>query len=179
MIYKFIDIPNHKLISDKVYDYILSDTKILADKVVWNWAFRWELLLAVPELKQALDLLNLEIDRIAIINTQPGSIGNIHIDYDTVPRMLWPIRNCVGSYTNFYNVDPTHVINHQGPKGDKSFHTKYPELAEKIDTLELIAPVIFKPWIAHEIVTNPLYTDSRISMTIRFKNNTDHVFPKD
>jgi hypothetical protein len=178
MIYKFIDIPNHQLISDKVYNYILS-TKILTDKVVWNWVFWWELISAVPELEQALDLLNLEIDRIAIINAQPSSTVNIHIDYDTVPRMLWPISNCQGSYTNFYNVDPNNLTEHQGPKGDKSLLVMHPELAEKIDTLELTAPVMFKPWIAHNIVTNPMYTESRISMTIRFKNNTDHVFPKD
>jgi len=178
MNYKFIDIPNYQLISDKVYNYMLS-TNILADKVVWNWVFRWELLLAVPELEQALDLLNLEIDRIAIINAQPSSTVNIHIDYDTVPRMLWPIRNCTGSYTNFYKVDSDNVMEHRGPKGDKSLLIKHPELAEKIDTLELVSPVMFKPWIAHDIVTNPLYTDPRISMTIRFKNDTGHVFSKD
>jgi hypothetical protein len=179
MIYKFIDISNHSLISDKVYKYILTKTRILESNVVWNWAFRWGMLEDIPELKHALEQLNLEASRIAIINSQPKSIGNIHIDYDTTPRILWPIKNCAGSYTKFYEVDRDNIIDHRGPNGDKSFHIKDTSLARHIDTVELTSPIMFKPWVAHNIVTNPEYNESRITMTIQFKNSIDHVFPKD
>jgi hypothetical protein len=179
MIYKFFDIPNYSLISDKVYSYILNKTDIISGNAIWNWTNLQEVLNEVPELKIALDNLELEIDRISIIKANPGATIRIHIDYDKAPRMLWPIRNCQGSYTKFFNVDPANIIEQRGVKNDIYYLITKPELAKQIDELELVAPVIFKPWIAHGVWTNPDCTGHRLTMTIKFKNSTEHVFPKD
>jgi hypothetical protein len=179
MIYKFIDIPGHSLISDKVYNYVLNNTDIITGNAIWNWTNQQEILGAVPELKIATDNLQLEIERISIIKAQPKSNIRIHIDYDREPRMLWPIRNCQGSYTKFFDVDPANVTEHRGVKNDIYYLIKSPETAQQIDSLELVSPIMFKPWIAHGVWTNPDCEESRLTMTIKFRNDTRHVFSKD
>jgi len=177
MIYKFIDIPNHADISDKIYNYIVSHTDIIAGKAIWNWANDKELILIVPELKTVLDTLGLEVERISIIKADPRENIRMHIDYDKEPRMLWPIRNCQGSYTKFFDVDPANIKEQRGIKNDIYYLILNPEIAPQIDSLELTAPVMFKPWIAHGVWSNPTFNEPRLTMTIKFKNNTDHVFP--
>jgi hypothetical protein len=179
MIYKFINIPDHSIISDKVYNYIISNTDIVTGNAIWNWTNYQTMLEAVPELKTAIDNLNLEIERISIIKANPKANIRIHIDYDKEPRMLWPIKNCQGSYTKFFNVDPANIVEQRGVKNDIYYLITKPELAEQIDSLELTSPVIFKPCVAHGVWTNPMYNEPRLTMTIKFKNSTDHVFPKD
>jgi hypothetical protein len=179
MIYKFIDISNHEAISSKIYDYILTKTDILLGKAIWNWANDKEIISLVPELKTALDNLNLEVERISVIKAEARANIRMHIDYDREPRLLWPIRNCQGSYTKFFNVDPANVIEQRGVKNDIYYLILKPETAVQIDSLELVAPVMFKPWVAHGVWTNPMCNEPRLTMTIKFKNNTDHVFPKD
>ena len=119
MNYKFIDIPNHEVISEKICYHVLNKTTVIKDAVMWSWINHSSLLADVPELLEVFKNLNLEVGRIAIINAPPKIVGNIHIDNDKTPRILWPIRNCQGSYTKFYDVDPDDIINHTGPKGDK------------------------------------------------------------
>jgi len=179
MIYKFLDIPGHEIISNKIYDYVVSQTDILTGHAIWNWTNSNEVVQLVPELKTALDNLQLDIERISIIKAQPKSTIRIHIDYDREPRMLWPIRNCQGSYTKFFNVDSSNIIEQRGVKNDIYYLITKPELAEQIDSLELVAPVMFKPWIAHGVWTDPECEEHRLTMTIKFKNDTSHVFPKD
>jgi hypothetical protein len=177
MIYKFLDIPNHSLISDKVYDYILNNTDIITGNAIWNWTNQTAVLEAVPELKIAIDNLQLEIERISIIKANPKTNIRIHIDYDKEPRALWPIKNCQGSFTKFFKVDPANIIERRGVKNDIYYLVLKPEIAEQLDSLELLSPVIFKPCVAHGVWTNPMYNEPRLTMTIKFKNSTDHVFP--
>jgi hypothetical protein len=179
MIYKFINIPEHEIISDKIYSYIQSSTDILTGTAIWNWANSQEILNLIPELKTALDRLQLEAERISIIKANPKTNIRMHIDYDREPRLLWPIRNCQGSYTKFFDVDPANVLEQRGVKNDIYYLILKPEIAQQIDSLELVAPAIFKPWIAHGVWTNQTCNEPRLTMTIKFKNNTDHVFPKD
>lgn len=177
MIYKFVNIPNCQLISDKMYSYIVDSTDILGGEAIWNWTNTEQVLRAVPELGKAITDLGLEIERISIIKTEPKANIRIHIDYDKEPRMLWPIRNCVGSFTNFFKVDPENIVEKRGVKNDIYYLILRPELAEQIDSLELVAPVIFKPWVAHGVWSNQEFNEPRLTMTIKFKNSTDHVFP--
>lgn len=179
MIYKFIDIPNYQIISDKMYDYIVNKTDILSGEAIWNWIDKDQVLNSIPELTEAMTNIGLEIERISVIKTKSKTNIRIHIDYDKEPRMLWPIKNCVGSFTNFFKVDPKNIVEKRGVKNDIYYLILHPELAEQIDSLELVAPAMFKPWIAHGVWSNQKYNDPRLTMTIKFKNNTDHVFPKD
>lgn len=179
MIYKFIDIPNYQLISDKMYDYIVNKTDILSGEAIWNWIDKEQVLNSIPELTEAMTDIGLEIERISVIKTEPKTNIRIHIDYDKEPRMLWPIKNCVGSFTNFFKVDAVNIVEKRGVKNDIYYLILHPELAEQIDSLELVSPVIFTPWIAHGVWSNQKYNEPRLTMTIKFKNSTDHVFSKD
>jgi len=179
MIYKFVNIPNYQFISNKMYSYIVNNTDIISGEAIWNWTNTEQVLRAVPELDKAITNLGLEIERISIIKTKPKTNIRIHIDYDKEPRMLWPISNCQGSYTKFFNVDPANIVEQRGVKNDIYYLITKPELAEQIDSLELVSPVIFKPCVAHGVWTNPTYDTPRLTMTIKFKNSTDHVFTAD
>ena len=184
MIYKFLDIPNYSLISNKIYDYVLTKTDIMTGDTVWNETNQQEILNEVPELKLVLDNLQLKVERhggeaIAIVKADPGIGIKIHMDYDTEPRILWPIRNCQGSYTKFFKVNPTNIIQ-QRRVVDGSIYNYLitdPESAKQIDSLELTAPVVFTPWIPHGVWCNPDCNEPRLTMTIKFNNNTD--FGKD
>ena len=162
-----------------MYSYIVNNTDIISGEAIWNWTNTEQVLTAVPELGKAITELGLEIERISVIKTNPKTNIRIHIDYDKEPRMLWPIKNCAGSFTNFFKVDPENIVEKRGVKNDIYYLILHPELAEQLDSLELIAPVMFKPWIAHGVWSNPDCNNHRLTMTIKFKNSTDHVFPKD
>ena len=179
MNYKPLDIPNFELISNKVFDYVQTNTDILLGDAFWNWTNAQQVLTLIPELRTTLDRLNLVVDQISIIKTKPRSNLRVHIDYDKEPRILWPIRNCQGSYTKFFDVDPSNILEQRGIKNDIYYLILDPEKATLIDTLELTQPVMFKPWIAHGVWTNPECDEPRLTMTIKFKNDTSHVFSKD
>jgi hypothetical protein len=173
MIYKFLDIPEYRSIADKVYAYIVNNTDIISTNAFWNWTNQQELLAQIPELKLALDNLHLEVQRISIVKVEPKQHIRIHIDWDKEPRILWPIRNCQGSHTKFFKIDPDNVIEQRGVKGDTYYLITRPELAEQIDSLELTAPVVFTPGVAHGVWPNPDYNEPRLTMTIKFKTDTD------
>jgi len=169
MIYEFIDIPEHEIISNKIYNYIVDKTDILSGTAIWNWVNTLEILELIPELKLSLENLNLEAQQISIIKANPRANLRIHIDYDREPRMLWPIRNCQGSYTKFFNVEKDNIQKQIGIKGDIYYLIMNPESAKQIDQLELTQPVIFDPSIPHGVWTNTKFDEPRISMTIKFK----------
>jgi len=179
MIYKFLNIPNHKSVSDQVYEYVLFKTRIMKANAIWNWANTQEILTTVPELKVALDQLNLEVQQISIVKAEPGSNIKMHIDYDQEPRALWPIKNTLGSYTKFFDVDTKNIVEQRGPMGDIYYEILNTDQATQIDSLELLAPVMFKPWIAHGIWSNPECAEPRLTMTIKFKNVANYVFSED
>lgn len=176
MIYQLLNIPGHDTIAEKVYKYVLSNTNIMQVDAIWNWANTRELLTLVPELKTALDLVNLQVEQISIVKANPGSNIKMHIDYDKEPRILWPIRNTRGSYTKFFKVDQQNILEQRGPRGDTYYEILNTESAEQLASLELLAPVMFKPWIAHGVWSNPRCTEPRLTMTIKLKNANDYVF---
>jgi len=172
MIYKFIDIPGYELISDKIYDYIVSKTDVIkspAEFGSWNRVNTNEMLELIPEIQTVLHNFDLEAERITIIKINPHVNLPIHIDSDRHPRMLWPVRNCQGSYTKFFNVDKNNIVTKVGAKGDVYNLILNPESAVQIDQLELTQPVIFDPTIPHGVWTNPEFDGYRLTMTIKFK----------
>lgn len=174
-LYKHLQVPHHKLISEKLYWYIKDCTPILEEKQFWNDLSVEDVLIAVPELKEYVDSQNLEIAQISAIYVEPNAGDNIHIDFNTDIRILWPVNNCEGSYTRFFDIDPKQVQIRRLPNGIwyKRISQKppYTQLGE----LELTSPVLFNPGIAHAIFTNPTCSNPRLTVTIKFTTSIDYL----
>ena len=176
MIYKFIDIENYELISEKVYKFVVEKTPIMQENAVWNFLNKNEILQEVPDLLQVFkDLGELEAWGIFIVKCKPKIPINMHIDSDTHARLLWPIKNCEGSYNKFFEVESADIENRYGVKGDLYYHIKNTEKAKLLETVELTQPIVFKPWIPHGVWPNPNSNEPRITMTIKFSKSLEYM----
>jgi hypothetical protein len=165
--YQYLDISNHKVISNQIYNFLITNYNI-EKFIFWNPIDFKKLLTSVIDLHHALDTLKLSVKSIAIIKTKGN--GNIHVDYNDInlggPRLLWPIKNCVGSETRFFDVK-SEWLETVFLKNNIAFNKINNSLPlNQIDKFELNRPVIFNPQVAHGIYCNPIYTEDRISMTI-------------
>ena len=173
--YKKLDIPNHSLISDQMYDFVVNKTTILQKNIFWTYVNAHQVFDQIPDLKTISDSLKIDVDAIAVIWAPPGLEGAIHIDYGRDMRILWPIKNCEGSYTRFFKVDPSHVKVARLPNNEPYYEITQPEPYEVLDELELTQPVVFDSSIAHGIYTNPGCTEPRLTFTIRSKKLLSHL----
>jgi hypothetical protein len=174
-LYKHLQVPQHTLISEKLYWYIKDCTQVLEEKQFWNDLSVEDVLIAVPELKEYVDSQHLEIAQISAIYVEPNTQDNIHIDFNTDIRILWPVKNCEGSYTRFFNIDPKNVQTRRLSNG-----VWYKRISQKppytqIGEVEVISPILFNPGVAHSVITNPKCNDSRLTVTIRFTTSIDHL----
>ena len=173
--YKKLDIPNHQIISDKMYDFVVNKTKILQKGIFWTYVNVFQVFDEIPDLKVITDSLDINVAAMAVIWAPPGLEGAIHIDYGKDTRILWPIKNCEGSYTRFFNVDPSYVEVARLPNNEPYYIITQPEPYEVLDNLELTQPAVFDSSIAHGVYTNPMYTEPRLTFTIRSKQSLSHL----
>lgn len=169
-LYNFISVENQEIISNKLYDYVINHTNILETKYDWNTLNLKEVLEFVPELvNECAKLVNHPIVFVAIIHRQPGDDGKIHIDQGpTKYRLLWPVKNCQGSYTKFYYLNGNNVREKPNPNGNKYLAIDGVNIMPGIGSFELTQPVIFNVKTPHGVYTNPLLSEPRLSMTIGF-----------
>lgn len=165
--YKVLIAPNHEIISRNIYNYIAIKTNILNDPQFWSSVNVQDVLENIPLLTEFLKIHNMKAKAMAVIVTPANTQGYIHID--TVPdiRVLWPIKNCKGSFTRFFNIDKKFVKLDYLENGIPYMNITHPGPFEQIDELELIQPVLINPGIGHGIYTNPEITEPRITFTIK------------
>jgi len=175
MIYKYIDIPNYKEIADKVYEFIKNKTDILETTAVWNFLPKNEILEDIPELVALFNSMGLVPLNLSIVKCRPNSQIGVHIDSDNYARLLWPIRNCDGSFTRFFEVDQSNVEKRYGVKGDLYYHINNLGNAKLLESVELNKPIVFKPWIPHGVWSNPKYNEPRLSLTIKFSKSLEYM----
>lgn len=102
----------------------------------------------------------------------------MHIDERANARLLWPIRNCAGSYTRFFDVADSDIEYRTGGQGDKKFgyyHIKNPRNAVMIGSVELTQPIVFEPSIPHDVLSNVDCKEPRLTMTLAFVNNIEYM----
>ena len=167
--YCYLDIPQHEDISDLIYNYLINNYDISKFQF-WTDIDVMALCKDVSELTQALDRLNLTIATASIIRT----IGTcpIHVDYGkpphivSRPRVLWPIKNCNGSSTNFFHIERQWLQERQLPNGVPYYHIEHNDPLIQIDSFELKQPAVINPNVAHNVVCNNAFKEHRISLTI-------------
>ena len=174
--FKFLTVDNHQAISDEVYKYMVDHTDALKEK---NQFFLTSvdipfMLDHTPLLKDFLEKRSLTPRYIAIIVIHAKCSGqNIHTDYidttmPTLIRLLWPVKNCMGSVTKMYNI-PEDCLEAGSQSDGQIFYTVTDRQRLKyLCEFELRAPVVFDVCKAHEVHTAPRRIGHRISFTIGF-----------
>jgi hypothetical protein len=185
-LFRYMPHGDYALISNKIYDYIVNNTKILeiessrTDWAHWHSVDLAALTTSCPELLEYFDSVNLQIKYAVAIYTPVGVQGMIHRDgrtfteNDKMPlRCLWPIKNCKGSYTKFFNTGRAQLQDKVTPTG--YWYREVVGPVTEIDAVELTSPVIFNPDVAHGVFTNPGCNEGRISFTIGFYNTNEEI----
>ena len=177
-IFQYLEIKDHELISEKLYQYVLDHTAILENKVKWNTLEVGHVLEHVPELAESVKKLipgsiwspNKFIWTIAIFYVPAKFAGGIHIDINELTyRLLWPVHNCRGSYTKFFDLNGNNIVEKvNGVDGTYlEIEEKYPLI--EIEKAETCAPLIFHIKTPHGIYTNPEFDGPRLTATIGFE----------
>jgi hypothetical protein len=183
--YNFLPVENHQLISDQLYQYVVDRTNILEvtrDFGCWTYLQVDSVLTDIPELAIELaKIVDHPITLIAVLSYPPGSNIPVHIDVGLYKhRILWPVANCTGSYTKFYNQNGNKLIKKFSTTGGAYItHEKIHPLIE-IDSCELLAPAVINTQVLHSVVANPTATGHRLSATFGFgKADLGDLFDKE
>jgi hypothetical protein len=174
--YKFLSVPDHQKISDCMYEYIVHHTDILKRPKFWYWLYDIPHVLEHnPDLKDYVASLKLTPAWIGVITVTETQPEILHIDGDPGVRILWPIKNCAGTQTRFYNVDES-LLEIQ----DLDHQAKYklvtdPGPHEIIDQFELTSPVAFNPGIVHSVHVSTSTEFPRLSFAMGFDCQDDRV----
>jgi hypothetical protein len=169
-IFQYLDIKDHELISDKLYQYVLDHTDILEKQINWNTLDVEHVLTHIPELAKSVGkLISGRIWVIAIFYVPANFAGGVHIDENELDyRVLWPVHNCKGSYTKFFDLNGNKVI--EKVNGD-DINVTYLEVEERYPLIEIAraethSPLVFHVKTPHGIYTNPEFTGPRLTATI-------------
>jgi hypothetical protein len=171
--FKLLKIPEHNIISDKLYEYTVNNTSVLESKSAWNTLDYKQVLDFIPELKSVALNFNLEINMISIIKLSATAI--LHIDYSRDVRFLWPVKNCQGSSTKFYKLNGSRLRVLQDHNGTAFIDISNPEMCILTDELELLEPVVFNSAVPHKVFIDEQNTGIRLSATIGFLNPPLHM----
>lgn len=169
-IYRFLDVDQQQLISDKLYQYVAGNQR-LSNQWGWLKTDHNKVLDRVPELATELSkFIDSKITMITILRYRPHEDGIVHLDLGShIHRVLWPVANCQGSYTKFYNVNGNRIRTYNGKQSDRYLapENKFP--LKEIDSVELTKPILFNTKICHRALVNPVLTEPRITCTIGFE----------
>ena len=173
LVYKFYDVENHQAISDEVYNYVVNHTEILKPKtpVFFNDVSIMSMLRHAPLLKDFLQQRLLEPRQISVVVVPSDMDPYLHVDtIDPYVRLLWPVKNCMGSHTKFFDIPKEYLQLEYDPVGSTSSYFTITESRDwsSLGEVELTQPVIFDASVAHAVYPAPNATGHRISFTIGF-----------
>lgn len=165
--YKFLSVDHHEYISKELYRYIVEKTDILDKQLFWNSVNVDKILEFIPLLQEYLIKEKLIAKSMSVICTPAKTQGYIHIDAIPDVRILWPVKNCKGSTTKFFDIDESYVKLDYLENGVSYMNITHPGPYPQIGEFELTGPVLFNPSIGHGIYTNTSIDEPRISFTIK------------
>jgi hypothetical protein len=182
--YKFLTVKDHHKISEQMFAYIHDHSDLLVSDVkFWTKLDINTVLHHVPSLKKLLKRNALTPIQISVIIADPDSHGvqNIHTDsLQPHVRLLWPVKNCAGSRTKFYDI-PNDLMQEitSDDVHSQATDTYYVPTVERdwrfLTEFELTSPLVLDASIAHAIhcaprpYAAPAHPDwFRISFTIAF-----------
>jgi hypothetical protein len=180
--YKFLNVKDHHIVSEQMFAFIRDHSGLLVlDPQFWTDLDVKTVLDHVPALKKLLKRNQLSPQQIAVIIVDPDPDAIIHTD-TLVPyvRILWPVKNCAGSKTKFYDI-PRSFLKVEPPGKASTNIACYPTVERDwrhIGEVELTSPIVFDGSTAHAVhcaprpYAVPIHTDwFRITFTIGFDRN--------
>lgn len=170
--YREFNIPNFDIVPTKIYNHILAFTNIMYKKDFWTAIRVCDFLDNIPEIGEALSAFNLNIRCVGVIYVPPHVDANrlMHIDSKKEIRGLIPVKNCIGSYTKFYDYGDQKLLQLDAGNGEFYYCPENVELCKEIGKFELTSPVFIDTSILHTIEVNPNINDYRISVSLGFDN---------
>jgi len=173
LVYRFYDVENHQAISNEVYNYVVNHSDILTSSrtVFFNDVDISSMLAHTPMLVNFLQQSSLVPKQIAVVVVPPGEKPHLHVDtVDPYVRILWPVKNCIGAQTKFYDVPRECLKLEHNTMGSSNIFYSITEQREwtSFGEVELTQPVIFDASVAHEVHPAPDATEHRISFTMGF-----------
>lgn len=168
LIYKFFTVKNQEELSGKIYNYLKDHTDVFTKKLSWLNIDIKNLIEHIPEFEEAMKVVtDSPISFASVIYKAPGHDGGEHIDYSRAVRVLFPIKNCQGSYTKFFDLNGNSVRDVRTDVAtwieiDRKFPLK------EIASVELTQPIVFDSGVPHGVFTNPLCNDPRLTITVGF-----------
>jgi hypothetical protein len=173
LVYKFYDVDNYQAISDEVYDYVVNHTETLKSKtpVFFNDVDVFHMVKHTPMFTKFLQQHSLIPKQIAVVVVLPNALPDLHVDtIDPYVRLLWPVKNCTGARTKFYDVPRECLKLEHNTRGSSNIYYTIIEQRDwaSLGEVELTQPVIFDASVAHEVHPAPNATEPRISFTIGF-----------
>jgi hypothetical protein len=180
--YRYLDCDNLSQIQDKIYSYLLSLPRYDPKRTGWQHLPDTEILVAVPELKDFLDKLNLTVKRFHVLHHIESS--NLHTDYSgeneelsSRLRMNFPIKNTHGTaVTEFYElVDLVKTVSYGGPFRKTPYYLLSYTDKKLVGSYELTKPVIIDTWFPHIVQIDGYLDQVRVMLTIDFTVNPFHL----
>jgi len=173
LVYKFYDVDNHQAISDEVYNYVVNHSDILTARtpIFFNDVAIHSMLTHTPMLVDFLQKSSLVPDKIAVVVVAPDAKVTLHVDtVDPYVRLLWPVKNCTGARTKFYDVPRECLKLEHNILGSTSLYYTITEQRKwaSLGEIELTQPVVFDASVAHTVYPAPRATEHRISFTMGF-----------
>jgi hypothetical protein len=173
LVYKFYDVENHRAISDEVYSYVTEHTEILKPRnpIFFNDVDVFSMLKYTPLLAEFLQQQSLIPKQISVVVVPSDMDPYLHVDtIDPYVRLLWPVKNCIGARTKFYDVPRECLKLEHNIMGSSNIYYNITEQQEwaSLGEIELTQPVIFDASVAHEVHPAPDATEPRISFTMGF-----------
>ena len=171
-IYKFLNVENFHAISYEVYKYVVNHTDILKSQkpVFFTDTDVQHALDHVPLLSDFLNQRSLIPTKFSIIVVPANMDPYLHVDTrDAFVRIIWPVRNCKGSRTKFYDISRKYLKLSRLPNQGVIYYDIIRQKNWKqVDEFELLAPLIFDASVAHAVHPAPDATGHRISFSVGF-----------
>ena len=170
-IYKFLDIDNHQVIGDQMYNFVTNYTDILAPKTptFFTDVNITHALTHAPLLKEFLDRQFLVPTKMSVIVVPADMAPYLHVDTaDPFVRMLWPVKNTAGSCTKFYDVPRECLELTSYLDGVLFYNITENRDWEQLAEFELSRPLVFDASFAHAVHSAPDATGHRISFSVGF-----------
>ena len=171
-IWKYLDVDNHQEIGDELYQYVINHTDLLInpDKLDnLHWQHVSSIMTHCAKLREFLSNRYLTPVKMGFIVVDSKKWVTTHADHvDHYVRLLWPVKNCAGSETKFYNLKKS-----QGQligAEYEGWYVRYPadHNGEVIDQFDLTAPIVLDTSIPHSVHPNKNLDGIRVSFTISF-----------
>lgn len=167
--WKRVPLENWQTISEKVKNYIITQTDILSNESFWNDLDFRKFDKSVPELRLGFEKLDLNLVGCFAVVVRGLKDFKIHDDIGDPhsTRINIPILNCIGTSTIFYEgkIEESQLLE---LPGGFPYHLYDFDKCKEVDRVEINQPTALNVWTPHAIYVPPDSPIPRITITCGF-----------